>query len=135
MKRFILLLIPAILLLFSSCLDEQQQEQQQDATAEIEATFSDADTGEPLSNFQVLLIIEVDRFEQSIDIDLFETDVSGFIATPIFSQEEDTITNIMFEYEVAGEIRSVDEDVELQLRYNEPFDSVSLDFEVDVSEN
>jgi hypothetical protein len=136
MKKFLLLLITTIALLFTACLDEQEAEQQEDAVAEIEATFSDAATGEPLSNFDVFLIIEVEEFDQPVDIAPFETDATGFLSTPIFGPSEDTITTIIFEYEVAGEIRSVQEDdVDLQLRFQEPVNSVSLDFEVDLPQN
>jgi hypothetical protein len=135
MKKITLLLIPALLLFLSSCLDEQELDPVQNALAEIEATFTDADTGAPLSDYEFFMIIEIEEFSQPVDIGLLATDASGFAAIPIEGPSEDTITKIIFEYEVGPEIRTIEEEVNLQLRFEEPINSVSLEFEVDVSEN
>lgn len=131
MKKILFTVLPIALLLFTACLDEQESQVADEATAEIEATFEDAATGEVLADFDFFMMLEISGFSQPANFGEFTTDASGFFSSPVFSLTEDLITGVIVEYEVNGEIRSVEKEVELQLSFQDPINSVSLEFEID----
>lgn len=121
--------------LTTACLDEQEAQVPDEAAGEIEIILSDAASGQPLGDFEFFILLEITGFSQPATINQpFETDASGFMATPIYSLTEDHITGIIVEYDVNGETRSAEQDVDLELRFEEPFNSVSVEFELNVEE-
>ena len=134
MKKAFLLITSLFLLTLTSCLDEQETQQAMESSAEIEVTFINEETEEPVPNLTVLMFVEADAFTGAAGIGEFDTDEFGYFSTPIFGFAEDTITRIIFEYSVGSEVRSVDEEVNLALSFEEPVNSVSLELEIDMSE-
>jgi hypothetical protein len=134
MKKTIYLLIPTLLLLFTACLDNGGSEGAQDAVAEIDVTLYDEATGSPLSNFEVLLLFEVQGVAQPVTFQEFETDEAGFFSSEIFSLTQDRITKAIIEYEVGTEVRSAEKEIDLQLRFEQPYNSASIEMQLDVSE-
>jgi hypothetical protein len=133
MNKTYLLILPLLLLLFSACLDSAPSEGPAEATGEFEARLLDAETGEPLENFSCILYLRVSGFPNPTTFGQFETDASGWVSSDIFSLNEDIVTGIIVEYEVNGEIRSAEREMELRLRYNPPINSISIEFELDIS--
>lgn len=135
MKKIFYLIIPLLFLSVTACLDSAPAEGPVEATGEFEILILDAETGEALENFPVVLYLGVSGFSQPTTFGQFETDASGYISSSIFSFSEDLITRFIVEYEVNGETRSAEREAELRLRYNPPANSVSLMIELDLSQD
>lgn len=133
MKKLYYLIVPLFLISLSACLDSPPAEGPIEATGEFEALLKNVETGAPLEDFPVTIFLKVSGFNQPTTFGRFETDESGWITSEIFSFNEDMISLIIIEYEVNGEIRSAEQETELRLRYNPPVNSVSLEFELDLS--
>lgn len=135
MKKTLVTVFSLFLILFtSSCLDSGDSQSSQDAVAEIDLTLIDQETGGPLANFDVFILFEVEGFNQPAGFDEFTSDESGNISTQIFSLTSDRITKIILEYEVGDEARSAEKEIDLLLTFEEPYNSISINVELDVSD-
>ncbi len=122
-----------ILLLFFStgCLGDNSPEEPNFTTGIIEAEFVDAESGNPLINQDLNLLLAIEEEQQNIPIGVYTTDGDGSVEAEIVGQEEVTIVRAVFEYlDENEEMQTLEEDISLELRYEEPYDSVSLSFEI-----
>ncbi len=133
-KTLITALSIFLLIFMTSCLDSGDSQASQDAVAEINMTLIDQDTGDPVSNFEVFVLFDVEGFAQPAGFDEFTSDDQGNISTEIYSLSADRLTRVILEYEVDGEARSSDKEIDLLLRFEEPFNSISINMPMDVSE-
>lgn len=76
------------------------------------------------------MLIEAVELDESTLIGTVETDENGFVETQVVGQTEGTITRVIFEYLEQDETLSVSEDVTLELHFEEPIITVSLEFEI-----
>lgn len=120
-----------LLFFFMGCLGDTSPEEPTFATGNIEAEFIDAESGEPLVNQEFNLLLAPEDSEQNIPIGVFVSNEDGIIETEIAGQEEMTVVRAIFEYlDENEELQTIEEDISLELRYEEPFDTVSLSFEI-----
>ncbi len=122
--------ISLLLIFLTGCLDSSTNQETNFAGGIIEATFLDTETGDPVPNQQFDLLIEAEGFDESTLIGTVETDENGFVETEVVGQTAGTITRVIFEYKEQDETLSVSEDVTLELQFEEPFNTVSLEFEI-----
>jgi 5-hydroxyisourate hydrolase-like protein (transthyretin family) len=134
-KTLTSLLLTAALLLFTTGCDLDSEIDQTNAAATIAVEFIDAETGEPIAGVSVLVLAAFDGSDNLLEQGTIQTDENGSFESPITSLQETTITLLEFNLDIDGEVHSVQQEVELELTFEEPFNSVDLSFEFDTDEN
>jgi len=129
-KLFIPLLFTGLLL--AGCLDDTSDPGIEEiAEATVIAEFTYAETGDPVSEEVFVFSVETENTATPILLGEEPTDVNGVIETGVASETQEVITRIIFTYEDENlDVLSVEEDVNLELRFEEPLDSVELEFEI-----
>jgi 5-hydroxyisourate hydrolase-like protein (transthyretin family) len=108
---------------------------QEIATAIISAEFIDAESGEAISEVSVLVAALFEGAEEPADQGTVDTDEEGKFEVTISNLQELTITMLQFTFEYEDETVVIEEEVELNLTFEEPFDKVELSFEVTLEDN
>lgn len=131
MKKFFLPLLFAGFL-FTNCLDDTADSGAQEiAEAIVVAQFTYSDTDEPVIEEVFAFSVDTEATENPILLGEETTDNQGVIETGVASDTEEVITRIIFSYEDENqEIQSIEEDVNLELRFEEPLDTAELEFEI-----
>jgi hypothetical protein len=129
-KLFIPLIFTGLLL--TGCLDETTDpEIEEIAEATVIAEFTYAETGDPVSEESFVFSVETEDTTGPILLGEEVTNSEGVIETGVTSTTPEVITRIIFTYEDENlEVQSVEEDVILELRFEEPFDSAELAFDI-----
>ena len=119
-------------LLFIGCLEEFGPENEEQSKGYIEFQILDEESGEPLTGMEFLLYIQVAGEEEEYPMGGYETDDEGSFSSEISGVREGTVEGIkLLEYQdESGEIESVEKSVNLELRFEEPFDTISVTVEV-----
>ncbi|TVR31508.1 MAG: hypothetical protein EA390_06385 [Balneolaceae bacterium] len=134
-KTLTSLLLTGALLFFTFGCDLDSNIEETTATATIMAEFIEAETGEPIAAVNVLVLAAFDGSDNLIEQGVIQTDENGSFESPISSLQETTITLLEFNLDIDGEVYTVQQEVELDLRFEEPFDSVDLSFEIETNGN
>lgn len=122
--------VTVILFLFMSCVGDSTPDEPEFATGIVEAEFTDAESEEPLVNQEFNLLLATEDSEDT-PIGTFSSNEDGMVEAEVVGQEEVTVVRAVFEYlDENEEVQTVEEDISLELRYEEPFDTVSLSFEI-----
>ncbi|MEX1260615.1 MAG: hypothetical protein WEA58_07035 [Balneolaceae bacterium] len=127
------LALPVIGILFflTGCLGNPSDNQPTYATGIIEAEFVDAESGDPVANQEFTLTLQIENEDQESPIGNFTTNEDGIVVEEIAGQEEVTIESAIFEWvDENQEEQRIEEPIEFELRYDEPYDTVSLSFEI-----
>lgn len=132
-KLFLPLLITFFIV--AGCLDESAPPEQNFAIGIVHAEFIEIDeseTSQPIANTEMNLYVNVEGENENIPVaQQILSDENGIVETDIAAGEELTITNIIFEFVLNDEVQTVEEQVSLELTFEEPYDDVSLVFEVE----
>ncbi len=129
-KLFLPLLFTGLVL--TGCLDDTSDPGINEiAEATVVAKFSYAETGDPVSEEVFVFSVETENTPNPVLLGEEPTDMNGIIETGVASETQEVITRIIFTYEDENnEVQNVEEDVNLELRFEEPFESVELVFEI-----
>lgn len=120
-----------LLFFFIGCLEDPSTVEPAFAEGKIEAEFLDAESGEPFTSQEFSLWLAAEDSEQNIPIGVFMSNEVGVVEADIVGEEEVTLVKAVFEFlDGNEEVQTVEEDISLELRFEEPFDTVSLSFEV-----
>jgi len=130
------LFLPLLITLFlvSGCLDESAPPEQNFAVGIIQAEFieiTEAESPQPIANTEMDLFVNIEGETEDIFAAPVMTDENGFIETDLQGGDEFTITNVIFVFNLNGEVKTVEEQVSLQLSFDEPYEEVSLVIEVE----
>ena len=118
-------------LLFTGCLEEFGPENEEQSKGYIEFEVLEEEAGERMREMELLLFIQVADEEGEYPMGTYETDDEGSFSSEISGVREGTVEGIKLEYQnESGEIESVEKSVNLELRFEEPFDSTSVTVEI-----
>ena len=118
-------------LLFIGCLEEFGPENEEQSKGYIEFQILDEESGEPLTGMEFLLYIQVAGEEEEYPMGGYETDDEGSFSSEISGVREGTVESIKLDYQnQSGGIESVEKEINLELRFEEPFDSISVKIEI-----
>ncbi len=122
--------VSLIFFLFAGC-NGTETEVPEFSTGIIEVEFLDAEDQEPVTGQDFNLSLVAEGSEQAVQIGVFTSDDDGMIEAEIVGQEELTVEQAIIEYiDENEELQTIEEDISLELRFEEPFDTVSLSFEI-----
>lgn len=128
--------IPVIFIvsLFVAGCGTNDPEEEEFAQAGVEVYFTDAESGDPVTDTEVEVRAIYTGESESVNQGYAATGSEGQINGLITNPEEVTITTLIFLVDYENEEYSFEEEgLDLDLTYDEPFDSVALEFEVDTS--
>ena len=120
---------------FSVACDSVSSDDPEFARAIITAEFLIADNGEALAETTILISAAFDESENMIELGTVETDEEGKIETTVTRDQESVITLLEFSFEHEDQTFTFVEEVNLQLGFEDPYDQVDLNFEVEIEEN
>lgn len=129
MKRLIFAGLVAIFLL-NGCLDSNSGEPQQFSNALITVEFLHTENEEPITDESFFVQLRETGTASPVDIGEYISDENGMIEVELSSTVETSIDQIIIQYTVEDEPEPqfIEEDIELQLKYNQPFDELDLQF-------
>jgi len=100
-------------------------------SATVEARFISAEEGFPIADTHVLISVIFEGEDTLQDQGSVSTDANGVISAFLSHSEETVISTLEFTLQIDEDVEvAVREDVNLELRAAEPFDSVYLEFEI-----
>lgn len=100
-------------------------------SAIIEVRFINAEDGSPVADTDVLISVVFEGEDRIEDQGSVTTDVNGAIEAIISHSTETMITTLIFTLEIDEDAEiTVQEDVNLELRTEEPLDRANLEFEI-----
>jgi len=118
-------------LLFVGCLEEFGAEDEEQSKGYIEFEVLDEESGEAVPEKELMLFIQVEDEEGEYPMGAYETDDEGKFSSEISGVREATVEGIKLEYQGnSGEIHSIEKSIILELRFEEPFDSISVKIEI-----
>lgn len=130
MKKLALPVI-GISLFLTSCLGNPTDNEPIYATGIIEVEFVNAESGEPIANQEFTLTLQIENEDQESPIGAFTTNEEGIAEEEIVGQEEVRIESAIFEWvDENQEEQRIEESIEFELRYDEPYDTISLFLEI-----
>lgn len=130
--RNLLIIISTLLLLLTGCgLDSNIE--QNTAVGIISAQFTDAETGNAIAETEVFVSAAFEGQNELIEQGSITTDTNGEFEANITSFEETQITLLQFTFSVDNNEIVLEENVNLNLTYEEPTDRVDLSFEVETN--
>lgn len=131
MIKRIFLPFALLLFLFAGCMDQTEPEMTDFATGIIEAEFLDAENQEPVTDQDFNLSLVAEGTDQPVPIGIFTSDDDGMIEAEIVGEEELTVVQAIIEYvDENEELQTIEEDTSLELRFEEPFETVNFTFEI-----
>ena len=119
-------------LLFTGCLEDFGAEDEEQSKGYIEIQILDEESGEPLTGMEFFLYIQVAGEEEEYPMGGYETDDEGSFSSEISGVREGTVEGIkLLEYQnESGEIESVEKEINLELRFEKPYDSTGVTVEI-----
>jgi hypothetical protein len=131
MKFKIPLSLSFYILLFSTCTIQEVDNGLAVFEGIVVAEFMDSETGEPVTGKRWLLSVVQENFadEQPVSIGVSTTDEEGMITRSVHVPVSNNVIKVIFTSEDEEEL-TVEQEVELELRLEEPFDSVHLQFSI-----
>jgi len=118
-------------LLFTGCLEEFGPENEEQSKGYIEFQIVDEESGEAMTEMELLLFIQVADEEEEYPMGGYETDDEGSFSSEISGVREGKVEGVKLEYQnESGEIESVEKSISLELRFEEPFDSTGVTVEI-----
>lgn len=133
-RKNVLPVIFIISLLVAGCDLNNSDDEPDIAQAGVEIYFTEAESGDPVADADVEVRAVYAGEAESVTQGSVATDADGNINAVITNPEEVTITTLIFLVDYENEEYSFEEEgLDLDLTYNEPFDSVVLEYEVDTS--
>jgi hypothetical protein len=129
MKKLILASLISILML-NGCLDSNSGEPQQFSNALITIEFLHTENEEPITDEAFFVQLRETGTTSPVDIGEYISNENGIIEVELSSTVETSINQIIIQYTVENEPEPqfIEEDIELELRYNQPFDELDLQF-------
>lgn len=103
------------------------------AQAIVEVAFSDAESGEAVAGADAEVSAIYDGETDPVGQGSLVTDQNGEFSGLITNPNEVVITTLIFRLYLGDEEYLFEEDVNLELTREEPYDSVNLSFEVDTT--
>lgn len=120
---------------FSVACNSVSSDEPEIARAIISAEFLLAESGEALSETTILISAAFDESENLTELGTVETDEDGRFETTVNRDHESVITLLEFAFEYEDQTYTLLEEVNLQLGFEDPYDQVELNFEVEIEEN
>lgn len=130
MNRFLLSAL-FIILFLPGCFGGTDDDPQQFATALINVELLYAETDEPIAGEPFFVQVREEGRDQWADISEYTSDDNGLIEIHISSTTETKLTRIRIQYLLKEEINHIDEDLDLELKYEEPFDEANLQIRIE----
>lgn len=129
MKKLIFAGLVSIFML-NGCLDDNSGEPQQFSNALITVEFLHTENEEPITDEAFFVQLREEGNTNPVDIGEYISDENGIIEVELSSTVETNIDQIIIQYTVENEPEPqfIEEDIELELRYNQPFDELDLQF-------
>lgn len=123
-------------ILLVGCLDDPQSPPEENvAVGTVIAEFVDAETTQPLEGEPFSVSLFFDSVGDYLFVDgIRETDENGLleIQLQIQSDQQEMVSAINFGYEGTNlDIDEITEDIDLELRFEEPFDEAEVFIEID----
>ncbi len=102
------------------------------ATAEaiVIAEMINSETGDPVSYQNFLVSIMIDSWDEPISHGVAQTDEEGVLEKTLVSVIEEKGTRIIFTYGPQNDRQSVSKEIEFELKFDEPLDTLNLQFEI-----
>lgn len=122
-----------LIALFVAGCDINDSEVEQPAQAQISASFTEAESGDAITDAQVEVDAVYEGETQPVNQGIVNTDEDGSFEGMISNPNEIVITTLIFTLDYNDEEYVFEEEVNLELTREEPFDTESFDFVVDTS--
>lgn len=103
------------------------------AIGSVDAEFREIESGDPVTGQTFNVQVEPQDSEEVFDFGDQVTDEDGFLRTDIYGQMETTVNKITYRYVLNGDTVSVSEDIELNIKFEEPLETVSLEFDIEIN--
>lgn len=126
-------ILPAILsiLFLQGCFGGTESDSREFASAIINIELLYAETDEPIAGEPIFVQVREEGQNQWIDISEYTSDDSGKIEVNISSTSETKLTHIRIQYQAEDEIDHIDEDLDISLKFDEPYEEVNIQIRIE----
>lgn len=114
------------ILLMNGCMNDSTGNTQQFSNALISVEFLHTENDEPIIDELFFVQLRETGTTDPVDIGEYTSDENGRIEVELSSTIETSINLIRIQYMLNGEVEIIDEEIDLELRYTQPFDEENL---------
>lgn len=131
LRNWTLITIFTALLIAGCGINETEVDEPAQATVEL--TFVESESGDPVAGVEVSVDAIYEGDTEPVFQGALPTDAAGEINAVITNPNEVVITTLIFSLNYNGEEHVFEEEVNLELRVEAPYESVNFTFEVDTT--
>jgi hypothetical protein len=130
MKFKIPLFLSLCILVFTTCTTQEVDNGLAVFEGIVVAEFIDSETETPVAGKNFVVSVVLENVDEPVPAGVSQTDENGQLEKIIRDLTPEKVIKVMFSFEVEEESRTVEQEVELELRLEEPFDSVYMQFSI-----
>jgi len=127
--KYLTLIIIAIISI-SGCTEDITTPPIATAEAIVIAEMINSETGDPVSYQNFLVSFMIDSEDEAVSHGVAQTNEEGILETTLIDVVEQKGTEIIFTYGPENDRQSVSKEIEFDLKFDEPLDTLNLKFEI-----